>query len=84
MLKKHMVAYRIHEGAEALRLSQAAVLSQYRQNAGKGLLADIFNGLCGLKPGAKLELEQFREVAGEVLLYLVVSGTETCNIVGIE
>jgi hypothetical protein len=84
MLKKHMVAYLIYEGAEAFRLAQAAVLAQNREDTGKGLLAHILDGLRGLEPGTKLELEQFCKIADEVLLRLAVTGTKTFNIACIE
>ena len=84
MFKEHIVANHIHEGAETLRLAQAAVPAQNRQDTDKGLLADILNGLLGLEAVAKLELEQFREVADKVLLRLVVTCTETFHVSGIE
>jgi hypothetical protein len=48
MLKKHMVANRIHKCAEALRLAQAAVLAQNREDPGEGLLAHVLDGMRGL------------------------------------
>ena len=84
MLKQHVIANLINKGAEALRLAQAAVLAQYRQDTGQGLLSHILDGLRGLEPGAELKLEQFRKIAGKVLLRPGVAGTETFNITCVE
>jgi hypothetical protein len=83
MLKKHMVANRIDEGSKALRLAQAAP-AHGRQNAREGLLAHVLDGMRGLQPGSKLELDQLRKICSEVLLRPAVAGTEIMNVNRIE
>jgi len=78
-----MVTNLVHEGAEALRLRRPPSLRK-AERRGEGLLAYILNGLRGPEPGAELEVEQFRKVDNEVLLRLLVTGTETLNIVCTE
>ena len=65
-------------------MPQSAVLAQDGEDAGKGLLAHILDGLRGLQAGAQLELEQCRKIADEVLLRPVVTGTEVINVTCIE
>ena len=84
VLGENVIAYRIDESSEAFRLAEAAVFAKDGENAGKGLLADVFNGLRGLEAGAELELEKLSEIGDKVLLGLTVARTETLDISSIE
>lgn len=79
-----MVADRVHESAEALRLAQTAVLAQSRKDAGKGLLAYILYRMRRPQARTQLELKQFRKIADKMLLCLPVTGTQTANITCVE
>jgi hypothetical protein len=79
-----MVANHIDEGSKALRLAQATVLAQDREDPGEGLLADVLDGMRGVKPGAKLELEELRKIGNEVLLRLGVTSAEITDVTRIE
>ena len=79
-----MVADRVDEGAEALRLAQAAILAQDGEDACEGLLAHVLNGLRGAQAGAELDLEQCRKVADKMLLRRAVACTESFNVTCIE
>ncbi len=84
VLEENVVADGIDESAEAFGLAQSAFLAEGGEDAGKGLLAHVFDGLPGLKPRAKLEVEQLSEVPDEVLLSAKVSSAQTFDVSRIE
>ena len=57
MLKQHVVAESIHEGAEALGLTDTALAAQGGEDAHEGFLAHILNGLRRMQAGTQLDLD---------------------------
>ena len=84
MLEKHVIADGIHKGSQAFGLAQSAIFAQHREDAGKGLLAHIFDGLGRVEPGAKFELQEPGKIADEVLLRPAITGTEIIDITCVE
>jgi len=84
MLKKHVVTDGIDKSAEALWLAERAWLFQASQDPGKGFLAYIFDGLRGSEPGAKLQMEQRREITNKMLLSARIPGTQIFDVICIE
>jgi hypothetical protein len=79
-----MIANRIDKRAEALRLAQAAISAQNREDARESLLTHVFNCLKGLESRPKLYPKQASKVGDEMLLGLAVTRAKSRYIIRIE
>ena len=84
MLEEDVIAYGVDEGAQASGLTQGAGLAKSRDDPREGFLAHVLNRLRGLEPRAKLQMEQFGEVANEVLLSAAIPSAKTFDVLCIE
>jgi hypothetical protein len=84
VLEEYVSADCVDESAEALRLADRAGFSEAGKYSCKRFLTHVLNRLRGLQPRAKLQMEQFGEVANEVLLSAEVPSAEIFDVCGIE
>lgn len=84
VLQQHVVADGVDKGAEALGIAKRPVAAEGDEDAGKGLLTDVFDGVGRLETRTELEIEQGGEIADEMFLDAGVSRAKGLNITGIE
>src|SRR5579883_549768 len=84
LLKQNIVADRIDEGTEPLRLANAFRAAQDREEACKRFLANIFDGLWTTQADTQLQLNQFAEIRNKVFLRAEVAGAKTLQVRRIE
>jgi len=84
MLKKHMPADGVDEGAEAFRLAQSAIFAQDREDASKRLLTHVLYRLWRLQPRAKFQAEEQGKVTNEMLLRWQVPCAQALDVTCIE
>jgi len=80
VLEEDVVADRVYEGTEAFRLAQGAGLSEAGKDPRERFLTHVLDRLRGLEPRAKLQMEQFSEVAYEMLLGAEVPSAEIFDV----
>src|SRR5208282_4220571 len=76
---QHIVANRVHERSQALRMQDFS-LAQSHIEPDKGLLTHIFDGLSRRQSGTQFYLDQSGEIGAKMLLRAKVSRPQTRNV----
>jgi hypothetical protein len=84
MFEQNVIADGIYEGAQALRLAKSTGFPEARKYPSEGFLTHVLDRLRGLEPRAKLQMEQFGEVANEMLLSAGVPSAEIFDVGRVE
>src|SRR6266571_7296170 len=83
-LPKHVVADRVHEGAQGSRIAYALRRTQGAQDPQESLLADVLNEVPRSQAAAELEQNQRAEVRDEVTLCFEVAAAQALQIGRVE
>jgi len=84
MLEENVVAHIVNKRPQAFRLAQALIAAQHIKDPRECFLANIVDGMGGLKARPELQLEQSSKICDKMLLCLPVSRAKIRHVFRIE